>query len=73
MSDRITAGLVAFAAILPLCAVCVLGPAVVVSMIAGLGAWLGGFGFWAVTLVAIAGAAAIHRLLRQRRRDREQP
>jgi hypothetical protein len=71
MSDRITAGLVTFAAILPLCAVCVLGPAAVGSLIAGFGAWVGGFGFWAVLLVAVGGAAAIHKMLRQRRRRQE--
>ena len=38
MSDKITAGLVTFAVILPLCAVCVLGPAAVGTVIAGLAA-----------------------------------
>jgi membrane protein DedA with SNARE-associated domain len=71
MSDKIVAGLVTFAAILPLCAVCVLGPAAIGSVIAGFGAWLGGFDFWAVMLVAVGGAAAIYRLLRQRRNRRE--
>ena len=73
MSDKITAGLVTFAAILPLCAVCVLGPAAIGSVIAGLAAWLGGFSFWATMLVAVGGAAAIYGLMRQRRRNRERP
>ena len=71
MSDKIVAGLVTFAAILPLCAVCVLGPAAIGSVIAGFGVWLGGFDFWAMMLVAVGGAAAIYRLLRRRRRSRE--
>ena len=71
MSDKITAGLVTFAAILPLCAVCVLGPAAIGSVIAGLAAWLSGFSFLATMLVAVGGAAAIYRLLRQRRHSRE--
>ncbi|MFQ5565125.1 MAG: hypothetical protein ACE5EU_02045 [Paracoccaceae bacterium] len=71
MSDKIAAGLVTFAAILPLCAACVLGPAAIGSSIAGFGAWLGGFDFWAIMLVAVGGAAAIYWLLRQRRHSRE--
>jgi membrane protein DedA with SNARE-associated domain len=71
MSDKITAGLVTFAVILPLCAVCVLGPAAAGTVIAGLAAWLGGFDFWATMLVTVGGVAAIYGLVRHRWRNRE--
>jgi len=73
MSDRITAGLVTFAAILPLCAVCVLGPAAVWSMLAGLMAWLGGFALAPAMLASAGGAALVYLLLRWRRRQRQRP
>jgi hypothetical protein len=73
MSDRITAGLVTFAAILPLCAVCVLGPAAIGSIFAWLIAWLGGFDS-GPAMLAVAGAAAlVYGLLRWRRHCRERP
>ena len=71
MSDRITAGLVTFAAILPLCAVCVLGPAAVWSMLIWPIAWLGGFGLVTTMLALAGGAALVYLLLRWRRRRRE--
>ncbi len=71
MSDRITAGLVTFAAILPLCAVCVLGPVAVWSMLGGIVAWLGGFGIGPAMLASAAAAALVYGLLRWRRRGRE--
>ncbi len=71
MSDRITAGLVTFAAILPLCAVCVLGPAAVWAMLGGFVAWLGGFGVVPAMLAAAGGAALVYLLLRWRRHSRE--
>ena len=71
MSDRITAGLVTFAAILPLCAVCVLGPAAVWSILIWPIAWLGGFGLVTTMLVSAGGAALVYLLLRWRRRRRE--
>jgi membrane protein DedA with SNARE-associated domain len=71
MSDKITAGLVTFAAILPLCAVCVLGPAAIWSILAGLIAWLGGFALVPAMLAAAGGAALVYLLARWRRRSRE--
>ena len=71
MSDKITAGLVTFAAILPLCAVCVLGPAAVWSILIWPIAWLGGFGLVAAMLASAPGAALVYLLLRWRRRSRE--
>lgn len=71
MSDRITAGLVTFAAILPLCAVCVLGPVAAGSVLGWFASWLGGFDFWAMTLASAGGAALVYGLLRWRRHARK--
>ena len=71
MSDKITAGLVTFADILPLCAVCVLGPAAVWSILIWPIAWLGGFGLAPAMLALAGGAALVYLLLRRRRRSRE--
>ena len=68
MSDKLTAGLVTFAAILPLCSICVLGPAAAGSLLAGVGVWLGGFGVWVAIAIAVGAAAAIYRLTQRRRR-----
>ena len=59
MSEKLLAGLVAGFAIAPLCAVCVLGPAAIVSGFTGVAAWFGGFDvFVTVGLVLLAGLAA---------------
>ncbi len=70
MSDKFTAGLVTFTAILPLCAVCVLGPAAVWSILIWPIAWLGGFGLVPAMLASAGGAALVYLLLRWRRRER---
>ena len=72
MGDKITAVLVTFGVILPLCTICVLGLGGVGTLIAGLAAWLGGFGIWAIVLAAIGSALVIRRLLRRRECNREQ-
>ena len=71
MSDKITAGLVTFTAILPLCAVCVLGPAAVWSILIWPIAWLGGFGLVPAMLASAGAATLVYLLLRWRRRSRE--
>ncbi len=71
MSDKITAGLVTFAAVLPLCAVCVLRPAAVWSILTWLMGWLGGFGLVPAMLASAGAAALVYLLLRWRRRSRE--
>ena len=71
MSDKITAGLVTFAAILPLCAVCVLGSAAVWSILTWLIAWLGGFGLVPAMLASAGVATLVYLLLRWRRRSRK--
>lgn len=71
MGDKLIAGLVTFGAILPLCAICVLGPAAVLSLIGAAGAWLGGFGLWAELFAAVAAGLLIYRrVARQQSRER---
>lgn len=67
MSDKSTAGLVTFAAVLPLCAVCVLGPAAAGSVLGWVAAWLGGIGLGPMVLASVAGAALVLGLVRWRR------
>lgn len=71
MSDKVTAGLVTFAAVVPLCAVCLLGPAAAGVLLASLAGWLGGFGTLAIGLAAAGSAALGYTLWRRRRRARE--
>ena len=42
MSDKMIAGVVAAIGVVPLCAVCILGPAAIGTMLAGVFGWLGG-------------------------------
>ncbi len=61
MSDKFMAGLVTAAAIAPICAICVLGPAAAFSVIAGAAGWLGGAG----PVLTIGLMAAIGLLVRR--------
>lgn len=69
MSDKLVAGIVTAAGIAPLCAVCVVGPAAIGSMVAGVFGWLGGAG--ALLTVALMAAAGLlsYRTLRRRYRQ----
>ncbi len=67
MSDKLMAGLVAAAAVAPICAVCVLGPAAVGSMFVGVLGWLGGAGpVLTIGLMAVGGAL-VYRTARRRK------
>ena len=67
MNDKLAAGLVTAAVITPICAFCVLGPAVVGSfLIGGLG-WLGGFGPVATVGLMIVGGIVAYAVVRRRR------
>ncbi len=67
MSDKPIAMLVTAAAIAPICALCVLGPAVLGSLLAGTFAWLGGTG-WVLTMgLMIAAGLLAHRTIRRRK------
>jgi hypothetical protein len=70
MNEKLTAGIVTAAAIAPVCALCILGPAVLGSMIAGIAGWFGGLS--AITtagLVLVAGIAG-YEILRRRKARR---
>ena len=53
MAEKLLAGVVAAVAVVPICAVCILGPAVIGSMFAALFAWSGGLGPVLATTLAI--------------------
>ncbi len=61
MSDKLLAGIVAAAVISPICAVCILGPAAIGSLVAGTFGWIGGFGPLATIALMIATGALIYR------------
>jgi len=59
MGEKLVAGIVTAAAIAPVCAVCILGPAAIGSLFAGAFGWLGGFGPLATIAFMIAAGAGI--------------
>lgn len=66
MNEKLMAGIVTAAGIAPLCAVCVLGPAVIGSAFAGAFAWLGGFGPLLTVAVMVAAGLLVYRTLRRK-------
>ena len=66
MRDKPAAGVLALTAILPLCALCVLGPATVGAIIASPASWLGGLAPSAILAVAAGGAVLGYWLWRRR-------
>ncbi len=73
MGEKFVAGIVAAAAIAPVCAVCILGPAVVGSLFAGAFGWFGDFGplgTIALMLAAGAGVLVTRDFIRRRRQAR---
>jgi membrane protein implicated in regulation of membrane protease activity len=70
MGEKLVAGFVTAAVIAPLCAACILGPAVFVSIFAGIVGWFGGLDTVATTgLVLVTGIVA-YGLIRRRRAQR---
>ena len=69
MRDKPVAALAAVLVVAPICAVCLLGPAIFGAVIAGLGGWLSGNGPLTVAGVAILGGIGA-LALRYRRRQR---
>jgi membrane protein implicated in regulation of membrane protease activity len=67
MGEKLFAGLVAAAVIAPLCAVCILGPAVLTSIFTGIAGWLGGFGPVAVTGLSLVTGIAVYAAVRRRK------
>jgi hypothetical protein len=70
MGEKFIAGIVTAAAIAPVCAVCILGPAAIGSLLAGAFGWLGDFGpLGTIALMIAAGAGVLvtRDFLRRRR------
>ncbi len=70
MNEKLLAGLVAAVAIAPLCAVCILGPAVIVSIFSGIAAGLGGFDVVVTAGLAFVAGIAVLAIVRKRRAPR---
>jgi membrane protein implicated in regulation of membrane protease activity len=70
MGEKFTAWFVTAAVIAPVCAACILGPAVIVSIFAGVAGWFGGLDALAAAgLVFIAGLS-VYGLIRRRKAQR---
>lgn len=67
MNEKLLAGLVAAVAIAPLCAVCILGPAVIASIFTGIAAGLGGFDVAVTAGLAFVAGIAVLAILRKRK------
>ena len=67
MNDKPIAMLVTAAAIAPICALCVLGPAVLGSLLAGTFAWLGDAGPVLTIVLMIVAGFLVYRTLRRRK------
>ncbi len=67
MSDKLIAGAVTALGVVPICAVCILGPAAVGSMVAGAFGWIGGLGPVLTTGLAIIFGYFIYGIVRRRK------
>ena len=67
MVKKIIIFLVAATVVAPLCALCIFGPIVLGSAIAGIAAWIGGFDILATAGLAIIVGAVLYGLVRWRR------
>ena len=67
MNDKIIAGLVTAVGVVPICAVCILGPVAVGSMVAGAFGWIGGLGPILTTALAMISGLLIYEFFRRRR------
>ena len=66
MQDKLAAGLVAAIVVAPVCAVCILGPAVLASVLAGITGWIGGLDPVLVAGLAILAGIAVYGIVRRR-------
>lgn len=67
MSEKLLAGVVAAAVIAPLCATCILGPALLASFFTGITAWFGGLDPVVTTALALVAGLAVYGFIRKRR------
>ncbi len=66
ISEKLIAGLVTAAVIAPVCAVCVLGPAVLASIFAGIAGWLGGFDMIVTAGLVLVLGITVYGFIRRR-------
>ncbi len=71
--NKLVAGLVTFAVVLPICAVCVLGPAAIGAVLIGVVAWLGGAGGVLTIGLTIVAGLMIYRTVRRSRARPDDP
>lgn len=64
MSEKLLAGLVTAVVIAPICALCILGPAVLGSLLAGTLGWLGGLGPVRTTGLMLIAGVVVYGLVR---------
>lgn len=67
MHDKIVAGAVTAVVVAPICAFCILGPAVVGSLLGGISGWIGGLSPVLTTGLAIATGILVLGIVRRRR------
>jgi membrane protein implicated in regulation of membrane protease activity len=70
MGEKLTAWIVTAAVIAPLCAACILGPAVFVSIFAGVVGWFGGLGAVTTAGLVLVVGIAVTEIIRRRRARR---
>ncbi len=68
MHDKLVAGLVTAVVIAPICAVCVLGPAVLGSVFAGAFGWIAGLSPVATAGLAMVGAIIVYGYFDRKKR-----
>lgn len=73
MSDKLIAGFVTAVVVAPICALCILGPAIFVSIFAGAAGWLGGLGPAVTTGLVVVAGIAVYRSVRRRKGRHRRP
>lgn len=68
MNDKLVAGLVTAVVIAPICAVCILGPALLGSVLVGAFGWIAGLSPVATAGLAIVGAILVYGYFNRRKR-----
>lgn len=71
MNDKLVAGVVTAAAITPVCALCVLGPAAVGALFVGAFGWIGDIGAFGVALMMVVAAGLVHFIYLRAKKRRQ--
>jgi membrane protein implicated in regulation of membrane protease activity len=70
MGEKLTAWFVTAAFITPVCAACILGPAVIFSFFAGIAAWFGGLNAITTAGLVLVVGIVVYEIIRRRRARR---